>query len=167
MSLMASQITSLTSVYPTMFSGTDQRKRQSSASLAFMRGFHRWPVNSPHKKRVTPKMLPFDEVILNLCVVSSRDFNLPRISVACWHVSVKSRGTNLLCSIADLRRKTVMVDVLENTSGKQPVENFHRKDWLSFVAVSWIRTKMHGTFWLSLCIMGQQLSISNTQYHLY
>ena len=27
----------------------DQRKHQSSASLAFVRGIHRWPVNSPHK----------------------------------------------------------------------------------------------------------------------
>ena len=46
---MASQITSLTSVYSTVYSGTDQRKHQSSASLAFLRGIHRWPANSPHK----------------------------------------------------------------------------------------------------------------------
>ena len=43
--VMASQITSLTSVY----SGAEQRKHQSSASLAFVRGIHRWPVNSLHK----------------------------------------------------------------------------------------------------------------------
>ena len=41
---MASQITSLTIVYSTVYSGSDQRKRQSSASLAFVRGIHRWPV---------------------------------------------------------------------------------------------------------------------------
>ena len=29
-------------------SGADQRKLQSSASLAFVRGIHRWPVNSPY-----------------------------------------------------------------------------------------------------------------------
>ena len=34
MKAMASQITSLTSVYLTVYSGTDQRKYQSSASLA-------------------------------------------------------------------------------------------------------------------------------------
>ena len=45
-----SQITSLTTVYSTFYSGEDQRKHQSSASLAFVRGIHRWPVNSPHKK---------------------------------------------------------------------------------------------------------------------
>ena len=33
----------------TVCSGADQRKHQSSASLAFVRGIHRWPVNSPHK----------------------------------------------------------------------------------------------------------------------
>ena len=50
MSLMSSLITSLTIVYWSVYSGTDQRKHQSSASLAFVRGIHRWPVNSPHKK---------------------------------------------------------------------------------------------------------------------
>ena len=44
---MASRITTLTIVYSTVYSGTDQRKHQSSAPLAFVRGFHRWPVNSP------------------------------------------------------------------------------------------------------------------------
>ena len=46
---MASQITSFTIVCSTVYSGVDQRKHQISASLAFMRGIHRWPVNSPHK----------------------------------------------------------------------------------------------------------------------
>ena len=41
MSTMASQITSLIVVYSTVYSGLDQRKHQSSASLAFVRGIHR------------------------------------------------------------------------------------------------------------------------------
>ena len=41
MSAMASQITSLTIVYSTVYSGADQRKHQSSTSLAFVRGIHR------------------------------------------------------------------------------------------------------------------------------
>ena len=49
MSLMASQITSLTIVYSIVYSDADQRKHQSSASLAFVRGIQRGPVNSPHK----------------------------------------------------------------------------------------------------------------------
>ena len=49
MSAMASQITSLTIVYSSVYSGEDQRKHQSSVSLAFVWGIHRWPANSPHK----------------------------------------------------------------------------------------------------------------------
>ena len=64
MGTMASQITSLTIVYPTVYSGADQRKHQSSASLAFVRGIHRGSVNSPHKWPVTRKMFPFDDVIM-------------------------------------------------------------------------------------------------------
>ena len=64
MGVMASQITSLPIVYLTVYSGADQRKYQSSASLAFVRGIHRGPVNSPHKWPVTRKMFPFDDVIM-------------------------------------------------------------------------------------------------------
>ena len=49
MSAMASQITSHTIVYPIVYSGADQRKHESSASLAFVRGIPQWPVNAPHK----------------------------------------------------------------------------------------------------------------------
>ena len=64
MSAMASQLTSLTIVYSTVYSGADQRKHQSSALLAYMWGIHRWPVNSPHKGPLTQKMFPFDDVIM-------------------------------------------------------------------------------------------------------
>ena len=39
----------------TVYSDPDQTKHQSFASLAFARGTHRWPVNSPHKGPVTRK----------------------------------------------------------------------------------------------------------------
>ena len=61
---IASQITSLTIVYSAVYSGTDQSKHQSSASLAFVWGSHRGPVNSPHKWPVTRKILPFHDVIM-------------------------------------------------------------------------------------------------------
>ena len=64
MGVMASQITSLTIVYSTLYSGADYRKHQSSASLAFVRGMNRLPVNLPHKWPVTQKMFPFDEAIM-------------------------------------------------------------------------------------------------------
>ena len=41
MTTMASQITSLTVVYSTVYSDADQRKHQSSASLAIVWGIHR------------------------------------------------------------------------------------------------------------------------------
>ena len=43
-SAMASQNTNLTIVYSTVYSGADERKHQSSVSLAFVREFtgHRW-----------------------------------------------------------------------------------------------------------------------------
>ena len=68
MGAIASQITSLTIVYSAVYSDADQRKHQSSASLAFVRGIHRGPVNSPHKWPVTRKMFPFDDVIMTIQV---------------------------------------------------------------------------------------------------
>ena len=64
MSTAASQITSLTIVCSTVYSDAYQRKHQSSASLAFVLGIHREPSNSPHKRPVTRKMFPFEDVIM-------------------------------------------------------------------------------------------------------
>ena len=66
MSAMASQITyiSISIVCSTACLGVDQRKHQRSASLAFVRGIHRYPLNSLHKGQVTRKMFPFDDVIM-------------------------------------------------------------------------------------------------------
>ena len=61
---MASRVTSLTTVYSTVYSDAAQRKHQSSASLAFVRGIHRGPVNSPHKWPVMRKMFSYDDVIM-------------------------------------------------------------------------------------------------------
>ena len=62
--VITSQISSLTIVYSAVYSDADQRKHQRSASLAFVWGIHRWPVNSPHKGPVTRKMFPFHDVIM-------------------------------------------------------------------------------------------------------
>ena len=55
MGAVGSQTTNLMIVYSTVYSDADQRKHQSSASLAFVRGIHRGLVNSPHKWPVTRK----------------------------------------------------------------------------------------------------------------
>ena len=65
MHAMASQITGVSIVCSTFGSGADQRIHQSSASLAFVREIRRWPVNSPHKRPVTRKIFPFDDVIMS------------------------------------------------------------------------------------------------------
>ena len=73
MGAMDSQITSFTIVCLTVYPGADHRKHQNSASLAFVRGIHRWPVNSPHKGSVTRKWSP---VILHFCEIRTSAFSI-------------------------------------------------------------------------------------------
>ena len=70
---MAPQITGISFVYSTVCSSADQRKHQSYASLAFVRGIHRWPVNSPHKRPVTGKIFLFDDVIMSISISQYTD----------------------------------------------------------------------------------------------
>ena len=69
MGAMASQITRPAIVYTIVNLGADQRKHQSSSSLAFVWGIHRWPVNSPHEWSVTRKMFQFDDGIMRLMFI--------------------------------------------------------------------------------------------------
>ena len=80
MTTLASQITSLTVVYSIVYSGVNQRKHQSSASLAFVREIHRGPVNFPHKWPVTRKMFPFDDVIMSNHVITICNILWSRVS---------------------------------------------------------------------------------------
>ena len=73
MGAMASQITSLAIVYSIVYSGADQRKHQSPASLAFVLRIHRLPVNSRHKWPVTRIIFPFDDVIMTKVFVTWLD----------------------------------------------------------------------------------------------
>ena len=85
MGAMASQVTILTSVYWTVYSAVDQRKHQSSASLAFVRVIDQWPVNYPHRWPVTRKMFPFDDVTM------------------CWRIILPS--TNIIDCKAPIKTK--------------------------------------------------------------
>ena len=80
MSAMVSQITGVSIVYSTVVLGADQRKHQSSASLAFVWGIHRWPVNSPNRRSLTRKIFPFDDVIMRNIpqTLSSQNTPIPR-----------------------------------------------------------------------------------------
>ena len=100
---MASQITSLTIVYSTVYSGADQRTHQSSASMVFVRGIHRSPVNSPHKRPVTRKMFPFDDVIM-------RHRNRCRRTVQlAWNCYSLSRRTSYRKNLVPSRSREIRV----------------------------------------------------------
>ena len=97
MGAMAPQITSLTIVYSTVYLGANQRKHQSSASLAFVRGIPRGPVNSPHKWPVTRKMFPFDDVIMeSLSIYLHQSANCVPMS---WGYNVSNQEC---CTIQDI-----------------------------------------------------------------
>ena len=84
MGMIVSQITSLTIVYSTVYSGADQRKHQSSASLAFVRGIHQGLVNSPHKWPVTLKNVPiwWRHHVMDECCLGNIN-----IIICMWHVA--------------------------------------------------------------------------------
>ena len=79
MSAMASQITCVSIICLIICSGADQRKYQSSASMAFGRGMHQWLVDFPHKGIVTRKMFPFDDVIMHTIA------SVP-VNNRCWYI---------------------------------------------------------------------------------
>ena len=59
---IASQITSFTIVYLTVYSDADQRKHQSAASLAFVWGIHRGTGEFPAQMASNAEMFSFDDV---------------------------------------------------------------------------------------------------------
>ena len=65
----ASRITGVAIVYRNFSLGADQREYQSSASLAYMRGIHRWPVNPPQKGLAMLKIFPFDDINDNYVII--------------------------------------------------------------------------------------------------
>ena len=108
MGMMASQITSLTIIYSTVYTDGGQRKHQSSASLAFVRGIHRVSVNSPHKWPVTGKMFPFEDVIMPSYPLIS--VKRQRLSTSMWN------AWNIMCNLCIL-----LMDYLESIISYQVV----------------------------------------------
>ena len=102
MGAIASQLTSLTIVYSTVYSDADQRKHQSSASPAFVWGIHRGPVNSPHKWPATRKMFPFDDVINFFLIQDNKCFESWRTRGS--SINLKPWGLN---KVADIMQKAI------------------------------------------------------------
>ena len=117
MGAIASQITGLTTVYSTVYSDGDQRKHQSSASLAFVWGIHRGPVNSSHKWPVTRKMFPFDDVIMLTIILyaSKRSCNVIlmrqaylRLLGALTNITQHMTGCLLITSLSCIQRWAIV-----------------------------------------------------------
>ena len=91
MSVMASQTTSLAIDYSVVYSGTGERKHLNSASPPFVRGIHRLPVNSPHRRRVTRKCFHLMTSSCNTRLmklentVAAPSENKPPINIQAWH----------------------------------------------------------------------------------
>ena len=107
MSVMASQVTGV-SIVCSVGSDADQRRHQISTSLAFVWGIHRWPMNSPHKMPVTPKMFPFDNVIMDI------DEFICTCHVKKEALSGRLRGRHVASIIVRTKRPK-WSDTLENT----------------------------------------------------
>ena len=140
MGAMVSQITSLTMVYSTVYSHTDQRKHQSSASLAFA-------VNSPYKWPVTRKMFPFDDVIMSnlnitmLCAMTG--FFLTCITLSQnMHQAISNRraDSNKTVLPHDTRIACYSQWLIEAETKRSP---FRRKIFLyEYYWISWWRHQM-------------------------
>ena len=120
MGATASQITSLMSVYPDVYSGADQRKHQSSASLAFVRGIRRCPVNYPHKGPVTRKMFPFVEVIMNSTAFASHPKTTNIYHISAWLIS-ELRWINSISKTWVSARFRIIIPVSSN------FDSWHRR----------------------------------------
>ena len=110
MRAMASQINGVSIFYSAVGSGRDERVHQSSASLAFVRGIHRWPVNSPRRRPATRKMFPFDDVIM------WRDFVCEE-STGHWWIPPQRVGNAVLwclpcCQFEEAAEQTIKLPVI-------------------------------------------------------
>ena len=113
MGMMASEITSLAIVYSTIYLVEDQRKHQTSVSLAFVWGIHRRPVNSPHKWSVTRKMFPFDDVIMHCLMLKIKTNKKQNIL---WCCLVFGKITLMCHKCHDIWNPPQQLDWLYNSS---------------------------------------------------
>ena len=146
---MASQITGVTCVYSTVWSGADQRKHQSSASLAFVTGIHRWPLNYPHKLPITRKMFPFDYIMyFAFDMILNQNIRIVFHAIACDEEPIGFKLSMCFhnwCWNGNTTRYTILL--------------IHTIDNLSDKSCTWDRTialgqyPLHGPIYQSIWIM--------------
>ena len=127
MGTMASQITSLPIVYSTVYSDADQRKHESSASLAFARGIHRGPMNSPHKWPVTRKMFPFDDIIMweSLATCLRRGYVNLLIHTKLYDVVTHPYVQNVWCNYVSMPLSRTKYMISHKKSERNLFDNSH------------------------------------------
>ena len=150
MSAVASQITSLTIVYSSVYSGTDQRKYQSSASLAFVWVIHRWPVNSPDKWPVTWKIFPFHDVIMgwNPSPIWSA------LGIPCPHKRLLFHGS-YIC-----KRKQYNLDMTKTIPSYMEAFGMH----LNIPKNRW---RSLGSFLCNVCFTAKMANVKKAHYDIF
>ena len=109
MSAMASQITSITIVYSTVYS---MRKSKEISKPRVTGLCDRWLVNSPHKGPITRKMFPFDDVIMwqdSVPVISTMTY--------CPHVAIRFRITFTMISWASYQIRKISNSACAGNAG--------------------------------------------------
>ena len=118
MNVTPSHIIGVSIICSAVCSGADQRKYQSSASLAFVRGIHWSPVDSPRKGPLARKMLPFDDVpmyyltkydisllMMGYIYFIRHNINRGKKNKLNIHLDTWDTGLNLGLSLANERRR--------------------------------------------------------------
>ena len=159
------------------FSGADQRKHQSSASLAFLWGFYRTPVNSPHKGPVTRKMLSFDDVIMrrDRLLIVSLYYNAQNISIknemglftkySKWQSQATTQCADTIKPNVDClpsRKKSTLIDIFKKGMC-ETVRSFliEKCGWIYHWLEWWVGTKWEQI--INICLIsGEDLHKSVT-----
>ena len=139
MGAMSSQITSLTIVYSTVYSGADQSKHQSSASLAFVWGIHQEPVNSPHKWPVMRKILHLMTSSWRRCV---REYQSSEYIFDSWMIQHETQWSMLNIITSPLTPFT-HYELAENLNGFDVIHTL----------VKWLTTLIYNTVYLDYAIL--------------
>ena len=92
MGTMTSQITSLTIAYSTVYSGADQRKHQSSASLAFVRGIHWWKTSNAENVSIWWRHHELIAQLLKISDTVRKAISEHSVSLVTWNQFISPEG---------------------------------------------------------------------------
>ena len=150
MGAMASEITGVSIVCSTVCSGGHQRKHQSSASLAFLRWIHRWPVDSPHKGSVRREMFPFEYVIMETAVTWCRHYELLLMSFVVVGLGLLLERRTISTNNAPALWKVYMYAQKTCTHYEIPVQTWSPHIYIQYFLVFDFYTPVHSidqTWW--------------------